>query len=515
MKKYLLIAMIFLSHQLLAQIPEDAARYSFFPQNGTARSLAIGGALGSLGGDINSIFVNPAGLGNYKTGEVVFTPGFLLNNNKSSFRDSTFKNTKNAFNIGTIGIVYGTPHSNNSKSSQAVSLAFTQIASYNNTVQYKGLNNYSSFSEQWAEQAAKSGKTIDQLLNDKTNAYGTSLGLYNFLVDTVRVNDSTVNIVAMPENVLAIGNALLQEKTIETKGGLYEFAIGYASNKNDKLLMGASLGIPILNYSNNTTFKETDTSSNKNNGFNYFTYQDNYKTTGAGLNVRLGLIYKPSASWRLGVALQSPTYLFSVTEKRTATLASDVEDRRGLQTVSSNIFNNNQQGEYKYSMLNPWRLMVSGSYVFREVENVKRQRGFITADIEYVNHRSGRFYSANERPADEELNYYKNLNKVVKGYYKGNFNFRLGGELKFNTIMVRAGAAYYTNPYKDAALKANRFLLSGGLGYRHKGFFIDLTYIHSFNKDVDFAYRLQDKANTFATIDTQRGNIVASVGVKF
>ncbi len=60
--------------------------------------------------------------------------------------------------------------------------------------------------------------------------------------------------------------------------------------------------------------------------------------------------------------------------------------------------------------------------------------------------------------------------------------------------MARLGLAYYMNPYKDPALKANRFLLSGGLGYRHKGFFIDLTYVHSFNKDVDFAYRLQDKA---------------------
>jgi hypothetical protein len=58
-------------------------------------------------------------------------------------------------------------------------------------------------------------------------------------------------------------------------------------------------------------------------------------------------------------------------------------------------------------------------------------------------------------------------------------------------------------------------LVSGGIGYRHRGFFIDLTYVHAFNKDVDFAYRLSDKNNTFATINNQRGNLVASVGVKF
>ena len=104
---------------------------------------------------------------------------------------------------------------------------------------------------------------------------------------------------------------------------------------------------------------------------------------------------------------------------------------------------------------------------------------------------------------------------MIKTQYKGNFNFRLGGELKFNTIMTRLGFAYYTNPYKDTELKANRMLLSGGLGYRHKGVFIDLTYVHSINKEVNFPYRLEDRANTFASINNQRGNIIASVGFKF
>jgi long-subunit fatty acid transport protein len=81
--------------------------------------------------------------------------------------------------------------------------------------------------------------------------------------------------------------------------------------------------------------------------------------------------------------------------------------------------------------------------------------------------------------------------------------------------MARLGFAYYTNPYKDAALKANRMLVSGGVGYRNKGFFIDLTYIYALNKDVNFPYRLQDKSNTFASVKNNRGNIVASVGIKF
>lgn len=77
MKKYLLSLILFASLQLSAQIPEDAIKYSFFPQTGSARSLAIGGAMGSLGGDFTSTFVNPAGIGNYKTGEFSFSPQFF------------------------------------------------------------------------------------------------------------------------------------------------------------------------------------------------------------------------------------------------------------------------------------------------------------------------------------------------------------------------------------------------------------------------------------------------------
>ena len=71
------------------------------------------------------------------------------------------------------------------------------------------------------------------------------------------------------------------------------------------------------------------------------------------------------------------------------------------------------------------------------------------------------------------------------------------------------------NHDKEAELKANRMILSGGLGYRNKGVFVDLTYAHSFNKDVDFAYRLADKANTYAVVKNQRGNIVVTLGFKF
>ncbi len=514
MKRYLLLITILFSINVVAQIPEDALKFSFYPQNGTARNLAIGGAMGSLGGDITATFVNPAGLGNFRTNEFVFTPGFFLNNNKSNFRENNFNNNKNSFGIGPIGFIWGEANRYDPTTSQAFSIAVNRTANFNNTIQYKGYNNYSSVAEQWAEEISKSGKSIDDILADPNYAYGASPALYSYLVDTFRVNGN-LQIKALPEFLLENGKSLYQEKTIATTGGITEIAIGYAYNKKDKLLIGGSFGIPIVNYTNTTTFRETDTSSNITNNFGYLNYVDNYSTTGAGINIKLGVIYKPKEFIRLGFAVHTPTYMFNLKDKRNSILETNTEDYNGLATVSSNTFTKGQPGESKYTMLTPWKLMVSGSYVFREIEDVRKQKGFITADIEYLNYGGAGFYSANENPDQSEKDYFKSLNKVISNEYKGNFNFRVGGEVKFNIIMARLGFAYYTNPYKDAALKANKLLLSGGLGYRHHGFFIDLTYVHSFNKDVDFAYRLQDKNNSFASINNQRGNIVATVGFKF
>ena len=506
--------MISLAEQGMSQIPEDILRYSFFPQNGTARSLAIGGAMGSLGGDITATYVNPAGLGNFRTGEWVVSPGWVLNNNQSLYRGTGLNNHKNSFSFGTTGLVYGSANRFDPSSSQALSIAITQTAHFNNTLRYKGFNNFSSYSEQWAEEVSRSGLSIDQILGNPQYAYGSAPALYTYLVDTFRTGNE-LNVKSLPEFILDNGQALLQEKTIDTRGGLYELAIGYAYNKKDKWLFGGTLGIPLLHYRNTTTFSERDSSSNTGNNFNYFNYTDEFSTSGAGLNLKLGVIYKPKEHIRLGLAVHTPTFMISLTDKRTSTLDTDTEGYNGKASVSSTLFTNNQPGESRYSMLTPWRFMVSGSYVFREVADVRRQKAFVTADIEYTTYGQSGFYSANDAPTNDEITYFKSLNQVIRSQYKGNFNFRLGGELKFNTIMTRLGLAYYGNPYRDEALKASRTLISGGLGYRHKGFFIDLTYVHACNKEADVAYRLSDKSNTFASFNNRRGQIIASFGIKF
>jgi hypothetical protein len=153
--------------------------------------------------------------------------------------------------------------------------------------------------------------------------------------------------------------------------------------------------------------------------------------------------------------------------------------------------------------------------VLREVEDVRKQRGFLTADIEYINYKASSYTTDPDNDDQDSKDYLKSLNKAIDRAYKGAFNFRAGGELKFTTIMLRLGAAYYGNPYKNlAGEKGSKFQLTGGLGYRDKGFFIDLAYAHTMGKDVHFPYRLQNSPFTGASIKNTGGNAVLTVGFK-
>jgi hypothetical protein len=111
--------------------------------------------------------------------------------------------------------------------------------------------------------------------------------------------------------------------------------------------------------------------------------------------------------------------------------------------------------------------------------------------------------------------YFKKLNSAIDNAYKGAFNFRAGGELKFTTIMVRLGGSYYGNPYQDLhGEKGSRFQLTGGLGYRNKGMFVDLTYAYTQTKDVNYAYRLQYSDYSGANIKTGGSSVLLTVGFK-
>ena len=515
MKQLLTLSFILLSQKvLLAQIPEDALRLSWTTPGGTARQQAIGGAMGSLGGEISAVFVNPAGLGMYKKGEFVMSPGFQFQKINSNYLGkSASGNTVNNFGLGASGFVFSFPGANGN--TNALSIAVNRTANFNGNYLYEGQNNFSSFSEQYLEEYKNSGLPIDDIngaINNPALSYGTRMALYTYLIDTATVAGQH-QVIAQP---LKAG-LLNQQNNTATKGGVTEIALSLAANNHDKWYIGGSIGIPIMNYSRNMTFTETDATGNTNNDFAFSTYQETYNSKGVGLNVKVGAIFRPVSSWRVGLAIHTPT-LYAITDNISAKMVTNTENYNPLNpeiSITSAALDqgsNTNPGAVKYDLVSPWKFIVSGSYVFEESEDISRQRGFVTADIEFVTNSSSHF---NSQDNTTDNNYFGAVNSTIKSYYKSNFDFRLGGELKFSSFAARAGAAYYMNPYKQSDLKADRLFISGGVGYRNKGVFIDLTYVQGFTRDLNFPYRLAENANAFANLKESIGTIYMTIGFKF
>ena len=474
--------------------------------------------MGSLGGDLSAASVNPAGLGLYKTSEVVISPGWHFLGDKGNYLGTDAKAPLyNRFATGASGAVFayggGDPGSSN-----AFALSVNRMADFNNHVAYQGINTYSSFSEQYVEEFAGSGLDINSGIASPSLDYGTRMALYTSLIDTATIN-GTLQVIGQPQK----SGRLLQQNDLLTNGGITEIALSLATCHYDKWYFGGTLGIPIVSYTRQQTFTESDMSGNTNNDFASFSYRETYTTRGTGVNAKLGMIFSPVPAFRLGLAVHTPS-LYGLTDRISASMVTRTENYTSLPQVSISSDSLDQitgvsppPNSVTYDLYTPWHFLFSGSYIFGGGQaDVGKQKGFITADLEYITTRSPRYsVPSNQDQYSGASDYYDQVNAGIKQLYKGTYSARVGAEMKFDTWLIRAGGAYYSNPYAQTGLKADRLFVSGGLGYRTRAFFADLTYVMRFNNDIDIPYVLADKNNSYASLKDTGGTLLFTIGMKW
>ena len=188
---YLIAIALFAITKTYAQEPADALRYSWLTQNGTARNQAIGGAGASLGGEFSSLFINPAGLGFYKTNEFVLTPGYSLKNFSSTYKTNSESSNNNNFNLGASGLLISSPAPQRPIKNFTFAIGANRIADFNKHIYYKGQNSTSSYSEKYFEELANNNVT-DPNAAATDYPFGSSLAFNTYLIDTVQASDSSV-----------------------------------------------------------------------------------------------------------------------------------------------------------------------------------------------------------------------------------------------------------------------------------------------------------------------------------
>lgn len=491
-----------------AQEPADVLRYSWLHTTGTARALGVGGAVTALGGDLTSNFVNPAGLGVYKSGELALSPNLNFMQNNSSYLGSSQLSSNSNLNLGLTGFAFSTPGSGYGNiQNMTYSVAINKTANFNNYIAYRGKNLQSSYSEKYLEELINSNATDpNKAVTDFP--YGPSLAINTYLIEPVLDNNGNAT---SYYSLATPSSGVLQDQNITTKGGITTLSFAGAANMSDVFMLGAAVGIDFLNYQRDQIFTESDATTDLTNNFKYFSVAENLSTKGTGFNLKLGMIVKPDPSLRLGVAFHTPT-IYSLKDIYSSTVTTDLEGYAGGVLTQSTQDLIGQSGEFNYSFANPWRVMGGISYLIGAVSDVSKQKGFLTADIEYLNYTNNNFSDVNMIAG----NYYQKLNNVIKEIYRSAVNLKVGAELKFNTLAVRGGLGFYGNPYNTVSgLSGSKTNISGGVGYRNKGVFIDFTYLHQILKDGFYPYMLEQNNFEAVSMRNNYGNVIITMGFKF
>ncbi len=470
-----------LSINAIAQNEDDALRYSNTKFGGTARSTAMAGAFGALGSDFSSLSINPAGIGLYRKSEFTFSPAVGGAATQTNYFGESYKDDRYQFNVSNFGIVLAGTQDSKSNNWKGFGFGFgyNRLANFNNRAIVQGNNATSSLTDVYLSEA----KALDP---SNLPAFGTDMAWSTYLIDTLNGN----YISAMPSNINKT-----QRKTIEKRGGMGETVIALGGNYNNKLFMGATLGIQKIRYWEESNYSESPLSDTFDiQGFSVNNYLN---TDGTGMNLKLGVIYMPMPYVRIGAAFHSPTF-FNMHDNFSTGMTTSFNDGTTI-NAGTDANGGGDKGNYDYRFNSPFRAVGSLAFIFG-------QYGLISADYEYVDYREARFRAVGYSFIDQ--------NNTIRDKYQAVGNIRVGSEIKLNPFSIRFGYALYASPFKDKSLMSDQQFFTGGFGYRQDGFFADISYMRSMYNEKYYIYNSSFNPTASANKLTS-GTITATLGVKF
>lgn len=432
-----------------AQNEQDALRLSQTNPTATALSLGMGGVGGSMGGDFNSLSINPAGIGVYRSGELSITPSLKISDVRTDLGNFSTQKSSTKMNLDNFGLVLQhTPRSGRWRS-VSFGVGVNTVQNFNATERTEIENFQSSISDVMSASAYSFG--VDE---NVVPPFG-HLGYWGYLIDEDY------------NPVVPVTQGLYQDKLVRHRGTAQEINLTLGGNYGERIHLGLGLGFVTTNYSRNTNFFEADLTNDQYNYFDYADLTEQVETKGLGFNLKLGAIFMPSDNVRLGASVHTPTWhsftdlsdyvLYTNTETWKADAGySDIHPESEVMPPYAYSFN--------YGLRSPWKGVLSGTLLGR--------MGMVSADIEFADYGSMK-YTMVDHPQ-----YERDINKSISDMYGMSTTMRVGGELVLDNLFLRAGGAYQTSPYRASDAGGERLDLSVGAGLRWRTFFLDLGYMN-------------------------------------
>ncbi|MFB6258939.1 MAG: hypothetical protein ABEH38_09610 [Flavobacteriales bacterium] len=443
----------FLSFHLLgsSQDEKDVLRYSRSELHGTARYIGMAGAFGSLGADVSSLSSNPAGIALFRKNELSFTPSFNSIRSKSHFLDQEKGKGQFELAVEQTGLVLTRLTTDDKWKSSHLGITYERIRSFNDRVMIKGKQLERSILDYFVR--LSNGIHLDQL--DQEAPFTGELAYQTYLMDPKGDSSSYSH---------RLGGAEIDmEKRMERKGSMGEVRVTLGADRSNRLYLGASLGIPLIDLQRKTQHKESVRSGSN---VTDFTYEEQLSVKGYGANIELGAIYRPLEALRFGLSARTPSILHLADDWKTRMKA----DHNPTTTYEKGWI----KGHHEYRILTPFRLMGSMAYFIKK-------HGVIAVEYRFKDQGSGKLI-----PTRKNSYGYGRENQLLRKRFKASHEVRLGAEWRLAPLYIRGGVRFISTPtttYWDKQEGMAR-TLSFGVGYRKSDFLIDLSFRTSYQEEL-------------------------------
>ena len=317
-------------------------------------------------------------------------------------------------------------------------------------------------------------------MNGEGNAY-SQMAWNTYLIDPLFNNNGLID----GEYISNFSeNTKQQSKSIQSSGSMNEFFFSIGSTYQEKLYIGATIGIPSIDYYEYSEYTEQEVSDTSNN-LRQMRFSEEISAYGEGYNLKIGAIYRISEKIKIGGALQTPTF-FNIEEDYNTSITTFFKDSTLNYSMGYPI-------PFNYNLITPLRASISASTVLNNI--------ILAAEYELIDYSTAKYFTS-----DFEIE-----NETIARIYQKTKNIKLGAEINIKPFVLRAGYVKYGSSFIEKDFSKEQF--SYGLGINNGGYFFDIAYVLSKGSNEHLLYSEDyiDPINLFNT----NHNLLFTLGFRY
>lgn len=561
-----------------AQSVSSAYSISRHDLRGTARFMSMGGAFGALGADLSCLAQNPGGIGVYRSNEVGLTLGASGWKSNTSSGDFKSHDSYSKFNFNNAGAVFTFKLSSDACPNINFGFTFNKVAEFNRRYTGEIPNLRTSFTNYVAGVANANGIVESDLIPTSSyDPYQPPYGSPAAPWITIMGYDAyMINPEGNQENPVwrgQFGNGTQGRGYFsgQEKGYVDSYNLAFGGNIANTVFWGMDFDITALDYRLQSSYGEAlkdayvydPNSGQVEKSWADWDIYDTYRMHGTGFNFKLGVIVKPIQELRIGFAFHTPTFYNLKETYSDNAIRFDypfITEQEIAQNKNYTYANDGYPAGEDYHFRTPWRVLTS-------VAGVIGTKFIVSADYEWAGYTGMRYskadgyiyydpwYDWDDPWSDWEYRNGKQRTRVIPGsprqqyarpedyanskikkVFKDTHTVRIGGEYRvLSCLSLRVGYSYSSSPSSKKAnnelidvpgtglassytLDNGTYHITAGVGYKYKGFYIDLAYVYRHQNATYFPFSPDTEnpgINPKAKLNFSTNTAALSIGYKF